>query len=137
MKKVFTLAICVVFILTACGGGGGSSSDSNQEIVLATPPAEYADMTNPLEVEAVSDGADIFASTCASCHGETGKGDGIAGQSLAPKPKDLTQVNAVASDGFLFWRISKGSPGTAMIGWAGILDEEQIWQVIAFIRTLK
>ncbi len=135
MKRVLCIAICLVFVLTACGGG--SAPDSNQEIVLATPPAEYAELTNPLGAEAASDGADIFASTCASCHGETGKGDGIAGQSLEPKPKDLTQVNALASDGFLFWRISKGSPGTAMIGWAGILDEEQIWQVITFIRTLK
>jgi mono/diheme cytochrome c family protein len=135
MKKVVLLAICVSLLLAACEAG--NSSDSNQEIVLATVPAEYAGMTNPFGSDISGEGANIFASTCASCHGETGKGDGIAGQSLEPKPKDLSQVNAVASDGFLFWRISKGSPGTAMIGWSGILDDEQIWQVVSFIRTLK
>jgi mono/diheme cytochrome c family protein len=135
MKNIVSLALFAILI-TACGGGAGSS-DSNREIVLATVPADYLEMTNPLGAEAAGDGAKVFASTCASCHGETGKGDGIAGQSLEPKPKDLTQVNAMASDGFLFWRISKGSPGTAMIGWSGVLDDEQIWQVIAFIRTLK
>lgn len=135
MKKILSLAMFAVLI-TACGGAD-SSSNPNREIVLATVPADYAGMTNPFGVEAASEGAKVFASTCASCHGETGKGDGIAGQSLAPKPKDLSQVSAVASDDFLFWRISKGSPGTAMIGWSGVLDDEQIWQVVAFIRTLK
>jgi mono/diheme cytochrome c family protein len=136
MKRVFTIAVCFVLVLTACGERG-SSSDSNQGLVLATAPAEYADMTNPLGEDAASEGGTVFQSMCSSCHGETGKGDGYAGQSLEPKPKDLTQVNVAASDGFLFWRISKGSPGTAMIGWSGILDDEQIWQVVSFIRTLK
>ncbi|NTU55364.1 MAG: cytochrome c, partial [Anaerolineales bacterium] len=30
-----------------------------------------------------------------------------------------------------------GSPGTSMPPWKNVLTEEQIWQIVAFIRTLK
>jgi mono/diheme cytochrome c family protein len=43
----------------------------------------------------------------------------------------------MAGDDFLFWRVSAGSPGTSMAPWQGILTEDQIWQVIAFVRTLQ
>lgn len=135
MKKGLSLAVSAVLVLTACGGT--NSSDSNSDVALATIPAEYAGMTNPFGEEAAVEGVQVFRNYCVSCHGETGKGDGVAGQSLEPMPKDLSQVSAVAGDDFLFWRISNGSPGTAMIGWNGILDEEQIWQVVAYIRTLE
>jgi len=31
----------------------------------------------------------VFASRCASCHGERGRGDGVAGQYLSPRPRDF------------------------------------------------
>jgi cytochrome c553 len=34
--------------------------------------------------------ADIFANTCAMCHGPNGKGDGQMAQNLTPKPRDYT-----------------------------------------------
>lgn len=136
MKKVFSLIMFAILFLTACGGTN-NSPDSNPDSVLATVPAEYAGKSNPLNSESAVDGAAIFKNYCASCHGEAGKGDGYAGASLEPKPKDLSKLSTVADDDYLFWRINKGREGTAMIGWADILDEEQIWQVVSFIRTLK
>lgn len=136
MKKVVFLTVfSIVLLLTACAENPNSST--NQEIALATVPAEYAGITNPLGSESANDGAAVYNSYCLSCHGETGKGDGYASTSLEPKPKDLSQLGAVAGDDYLFWRISKGKEGTAMIGWGGVLEDEQIWQVVSFIRTLK
>ncbi|MBK8420507.1 cytochrome c [Candidatus Villigracilis saccharophilus] len=43
----------------------------------------------------------------------------------------------MTGDDYLFWRISFGKDGTAMIAWKDVLTEEQIWQIIAFIRTLE
>jgi mono/diheme cytochrome c family protein len=71
------------------------------------------------------------------CHGPQGHGDGPAGQSLEPKPGNLAQVQARAEDDYLFWRIHDGKPGTSMVAWKGILSDEQIWQAVAFIRTLE
>ena len=137
MKKIIYLAIFAFLLLTACGEAK-NVPDSNQDSALATVPAEYAGKTNPLGSDAEEEeGAKAYKDYCTSCHGETGKGDGIAGASLEPKPKDLVKLSAVVGDDYLYWRISKGSPGTAMVGWGEVLDEEQIWQVVSFIRTLK
>jgi mono/diheme cytochrome c family protein len=56
---------------------------------------------------------------------------------LSPKPKDLPDLAATVGDDYLFWRIAKGKPGTSMVGWQGTLDDEKIWQLVSFIRSLK
>jgi mono/diheme cytochrome c family protein len=122
--------------LTACGASSSSSeSDSNEP--LATVPEEYAGKTNPYGTEASADGAQIFQTNCQMCHGTQGHGDGPAGQSLEPKPKNLAVLQKSVGDDYLFWRINEGKPGTSMVAWKGILTEEQIWQIVSFIRTLN
>jgi Cytochrome C oxidase, cbb3-type, subunit III len=39
------------------------------------------------------------------------------------------------SDGQLFWVIKNGSAGTGMMSFAGLPDD-QVWQLIAYIRSL-
>ena len=131
MKKYpFAVLVLAVLILAACGG---SSEPATPESV----PAEYAGKTNPLGADAATQGAKVFQVNCESCHGSQGHGDGPAGEFLDPKPKNLPDLAAQVEDDFLFWRISTGKPGTSMAPWAGILTDEQIWQTISFIRTLK
>jgi mono/diheme cytochrome c family protein len=121
--------------LSACGGG---ANDSPREIgTLETVPADYAGKANPLSADASTEGTQVFKTNCETCHGPLGHGDGPIGQSLDPKPQNLAELQAVAADDYLFWRIAEGRPGTSMPPWKNILDEEQIWQVIAFVRTLK
>ena len=135
MKKFVVVILLAVFFLTACGSG--SSSSNADPITLATVPPEFAGKTNPMDASAATDGAEVFKNNCVACHGEQGKGDGIASGSLDPKPANLVDVVKLASDDYLFWRISEGKPGTSMVSWKVILKEEQIWQVITFIHTLK
>lgn len=134
MNKILYMVLLAGLFLSACGGGGG---DDGTQSALETVPAEFAGKTNPYGAEAVSAGADVFKSYCASCHGEYGHGDGVAGASLDPQPKNLAELQAQVADDYLFWRIHSGKPGTSMVAWNGILTEEQIWQVVAFIRMLK
>ena len=134
-KSMFFIFFCL-FVLSACGGAG-DRADSNQISTLAPVPAEYAGKTNPLGADAEAEGAKIFHTNCEVCHGVEGHGDGPAGQSLDPRPKNLAQLQTVASDDYFFWRINDGKPGTSMVAWKGVLSDEQIWQVISFIRTLK
>jgi mono/diheme cytochrome c family protein len=133
-----TLGIVVgILFLTACGGSEGASSTGNANATLAPVPAEYAGLTNPLGADAAQAGADVFRTNCEMCHGPQGHGDGPAGASLEPKPGNLADVQTKAGDDYLFWRIHDGKPGTSMVAWKGILSDEQIWQAVAFIRTLK
>ena len=133
-----TLGIVVgILFLTACGGSEGASSTGNANATLAPVPAEYAGLTNPLGADAARAGADVFRTNCEMCHGPQGHGDGPAGASLEPKPGNLADVQTKAGDDYLFWRIHDGKPVTSMVAWKGILSDEQIWQAVAFIRTLK
>ena len=135
MKKFGLLILFVLLFLTACGG---NTSDTDSTSFTPAPiPAEYAGKTNPLDASAAIDGATVFKANCATCHGETGAGDGIASGSLDPKPANLAVVSEQVGDDYLFWRIHDGKPGTSMVAWKGILSEEQMWQTVAFIRTLK
>ena len=94
-------------------------------------------MTNPLSTDAAAAGADVFKNNCVACHGSQGHGDGPASTALDPAPKNLPELGTIVDDDYLFWRISTGKPGTAMTAWKGVLTDEQIWQVVSFIRTLK
>jgi len=135
MKKtvfVFVLLILGALVLAACGGGGGDAPAAIEPV-----PAEYAGKTNPLGADAATAGAEVFKVNCESCHGPQGHGDGPAGQALDPNPKNLPELTAQVGDDYLFWRVNTGKPGTSMAPWAGVLTEEQIWQVVAFVRTLK
>jgi len=132
MKKViFAVVVVWAFVLAACGGGESSTA------ALDTVPAEYAGKTNPLSADAATAGAAVFKTNCETCHGPQGHGDGPAGAALDPAPKNLAELQTQAGDDYLFWRINTGKDGTAMVAWKGVLTEEQIWQAVAFIRTLK
>jgi len=132
MKKVlFVVVMLAALLLAACGGGAATSAP------LDAVPSDFAGKTNPLGSDAATVGADVFKTNCVACHGDSGHGDGPAGAALDPAPKNLAELQTVAADDYLFWRINTGKEGTAMVAWKGVLTEEQIWQVIAFIRTLK
>ena len=137
MKKIFFVMWVGVLFLAACGGNGSSSSSENASATLVPVPAEYAGLTNPLGEDAAAAGAEVFRTNCEMCHGPQGHGDGPAGASLEPKPGNLAEVQTRAGDDYLFWRIHDGKPGTSMVAWKGILTDEQIWQAVTFIRTLK
>lgn len=133
MRRVlFIIVILSALMLTACGASATKAVETP-----ASVPTEFAGTTNPFGAEAAAQGAEIFRANCELCHGAQGHGDGIAGQSLEPRPKNLATLQATVGDDFLFWRIHEGKPGTAMVAWNGILTDEQIWQIVSFIRTLK
>ncbi len=135
-KFIFILLVMPLLILSACGGSGEATVE---QTLAESVPVEYAGKTNPLagDAEAISAGGQTFESMCASCHGDRGQGDGPAGTALTPKPSNLAALQQQVEDDYLFWRVSDGKPGTAMIGWKTVLTEEKVWQVVAFLRTLE
>jgi len=89
-----------------------------------------------------AEGRKLYQGNCASCHGENGKGDGVAAQSLPAKPADHTNggiMNAL-TDKWLVDIISKGGGAVGkssfMPAWGGALDEKQIRDIVGYIRTI-
>jgi len=85
-------------------------------------------------------GKETYNTTCAACHGPEGKGDGVAAAALDPKPRDLSDAAYVStlSNEHLYKVISEGGPAVGlsplMAAWGGVLSEQDIWNVVAYIR---
>ena len=116
MNRLF-LASCVVFALAV-----GSS---------------------PASASAAEDGASLYKTYCVTCHGDTGKGDGVASASLSPKPanfadaafwktRDDAAVKKVIKEGGL--AVGKSA---MMMAWGTVLDDAKIDAVIKHIKTFQ
>jgi mono/diheme cytochrome c family protein len=136
------IIVMLAVVLTACSA---AKPEEKAEVSGADEaiPAEYAGKTNPMESkpEAVAAGKVVYEANCLSCHGSTGVGDGPAGASLNPKPGNLVQVASDDSVDQIFWRISEGGMqapfNSSMPAWKGVLSEDERWQVVSYIKSLK
>lgn len=121
-------------------GGGMGRGSAMMRFHQAEVPAQYASLTSPIAADATSleRGKTAYQTYCVACHGESGLGDGAAGQTLDPKPAPIAQSSKMMPDGYLFWRISEGGAhfSTAMPTWAGALDEQTRWDLINYMRSL-
>jgi len=102
-----------------------------------TAPVSADSLVNPLK-ETPKDwkkGAAIYNTACVVCHGTSGKGDGIAGAALIPRPADLSSETVQnQSDGAIFWKLTEGRP--PMASYKAIYSDEQRWQLVKYIREL-
>lgn len=119
------------------GMGGGSAM---MRFHQAEIPAEYAGLTNPTPADAASleRGQTTYQLYCVACHGESGMGDGAAGQALDPKPAPIAQSSQMMGDDYLFWRVSTGGAhfSTAMPAWEAALDDQTRWDLVNYMRSL-
>jgi mono/diheme cytochrome c family protein len=90
----------------------------------------------------VAKGATLYAANCASCHGPRGDGDGPVAVALVPKPAkhhDGAYMNKLTNE-HLFRVIKEGGPSVGksplMAPWGGMLSDKQIWDVVAFVRSI-
>ncbi len=80
------------------------------------------------------DGKRVYFQRCFSCHGETGRGDGILAKSLDPKPQDLRSFLRDRSDENLLAVIVKGKGMMPAFGQA--LTEEERRNVSRYVRIV-
>lgn len=95
--------------------------------------------TNPLptSAETLRGGLAHFRENCLLCHGAPGVDPGEIGQGLNPGAPDLTLPRIQArTDGELFWITSNGIRMTGMPAFGPTHDENEIWQIVAFLRHL-
>ena len=96
-------------------------------------------ITNPIEAsaESIGRGKELFENYCTTCHGLDGGGHGPAAHGITTFPRQLWAWNNADSsaDGYLFWFITNGR--TEMPPWGVILSENERWDVINYIKTLK
>jgi len=79
--------------------------------------------------EAIREGTDMYRGYCTGCHGGLGHGG------KCPDITDDIWVHG-GSDAEVFRTIAKGVPGTEMRNFDVGLKPDEIWKIIAYIRTL-
>ncbi|MCH8130959.1 MAG: cytochrome c [Deltaproteobacteria bacterium] len=143
---VWTLVGLMLSTFVACGGGDEGTSQpapSSTPAPKPEPTPEPGPTPTPEPVVGnAGRGATTYARDCASCHGPTGGGDGALAAALDPKPAAHSDGNVMngLSDAYLFKVIQQGGAAVGkapiMAPWGGSLDDAQIWDLVAFIRTL-
>jgi high-affinity iron transporter len=79
----------------------------------------------------------LFQENCVSCHGATGKGDGILAKGLSPEPTNFTDKTRAVNRSLLglFDAISNGLDDTAMPAFTQ-LKEQQRWSLAFYVGGL-
>ena len=138
MRKLNLLTVGFFIILFLLSTFHASSSEAPQGKKSKWVAPTWADtLKNSFDKDSSSwkEGKKIYSQLCFVCHGNKGKGDGIAGVSLKPRPTDLTSKQTQKqSDGAIFWKITEGKP--PMPSYKVVLSEEKRWQLVDFIREL-
>lgn len=85
---------------------------------------------------------DNYRTYCVQCHGITGKGNGVNVRDMSVQPRDHTDAAGMAglSDERLFKAIKEGgaavTKSTLMPPWAGVLSDEEIHDLVRYLRVL-
>jgi len=94
----------------------------------------------------VEAGRRVYGESCAQCHGEAGDGKGTMADRLYPKPRDFTAgkyklrhtfAGQLPTDHDLYEAVRRGLPGTSMPAWEGLLSEQEIWNVVHYVKTFS
>ena len=87
-------------------------------------------------------GKQKYQELCAACHGQSGKGDGPTAAALPVKPRNHTDAAYMSelTDQQIFKTIKEGGDAVGksslMPKWGGILNDQQIDDLVAYIRSL-
>ncbi len=94
------------------------------------------DMPNPTAITAenLTEGAKEYEEHCAFCHGGAkAKISPMRDKFNPPAPQLLDRIPH-DPDNWLFWVTKHGVRMTGMPSWDGVMSDEEMWKVIAFIK---
>lgn len=89
--------------------------------------------------EKVAKGKTSFETNCSSCHGAEGKGDGIAGKSMNPPPRNFHDLNGWTngpSFSKIFKTLQEGITARGMSSYSSLPVEDRA-AIIHYIRTFR
>lgn len=92
----------------------------------------------PDTADAAKEGGEHFQHHCQICHGLDGQNTGVPfAAKMDPPVADLSVKDVQDyTDGQLKWIIENGIKPSGMPGWKGILEDEEMWNIVHYIRHL-
>jgi mono/diheme cytochrome c family protein len=152
-NKTFALVLVGALVILALGGvvfiGSGvyniGADDHHTKIVLAIitqlRDRSIAARSDSIEAHYIEDpqrialGAQRYAALCVGCHLAPGVTKSDIRQGLYPHPPNLAQGELQQAQR-AFWIVKHGIKMSAMPAWGKTLDDESIWNVVAFVRKM-
>jgi mono/diheme cytochrome c family protein len=150
-KMVFILAgtlaaVAIGGFLFVCSGVYNIGADDHHtKIVLAIieqlRDRSIAVRSNSIGAQYIEDprrisaGARRYAALCVGCHLAPGVTKSDVRQGLYPHPPSLAQEELQPAQR-TFWIIKHGIKMSGMPSWGKTMDDETIWDLVAFIRKL-
>lgn len=92
-----------------------------------------ADLGDP---QRIARGFGAFRDMCAICHTLPGKEPTPLTRGLNPPPPDLAEGDEQMSDAETFWVVKNGIRMTGMPAWHPSHSDEELWDIVAFIKAL-
>jgi mono/diheme cytochrome c family protein len=135
MKVTLVCLGCVM--LTALGAAQSGANKPTAPKRGGNPEAAKLVNAVPSTPDSIAAGRRTFTRLCVRCHGPAGKGDG-GGAGAGGQPADLTdqQWDYGASDGEIFTVVRDGTSAD-MEGYGEQIGDEDIWQLVNYIRSLR
>tara|TARA_R110002096_G_scaffold195693_2_gene378368 strand:- start:7229 stop:9151 length:1923 start_codon:yes stop_codon:yes gene_type:complete len=98
----------------------------------------YDVVTAPIFVPAPGSVASLYAEQCSVCHGDSGRGDGLAGFALDPSPTNFHDVGRARQRSLygLYSTLTLGVTGTGMPSFSS-LTENQRWSLAFYVAGLR
>ena len=143
---VLTLAVlvCAVFVTSRFGlyPIGADNPPGAVERMLAGPAMDvYADRHkpaggNPVQITpaALGEGAQEYEEHCAFCHGGARAKISPMRDRFSPPVPQLIDRIPHDEETWLFWVIKHGVRMTGMPAWEGVLSDDEMWKIVAFIK---
>lgn len=105
-----------------------------------TPPVDIIKYSTP-SPELIAHGKELYDQNCASCHGATGAGDGTAGATLNPPPRNFVDPSKqVWKHGpkvsQMYITLQEGIPNTGMASF-NIIPPEDRFAIIQYVQTFN
>ena len=115
-------------------------AEENQAIsILGDVAVAFKQVKNPTTDfdSSIKRGEGMFIKNCSKCHGLNGNGYGVVAHGFTTFPRQLWVWNNTGpeTDGYLFWFITNGR--SDMPPWGLILSENERWDLINYIKTIK
>ena len=128
-----TLGLAAIFLLLVAASLEDGGGKNNQRWVA---PKSAKSLKNPFKGNSkiAKFGEKLYVQQCATCHGESGTGDGPSGKFLAKHPQNFTKAQFQnQTDGEIFWKITNGNP--PMPTFKNVLSDKQRWMIVNYLRT--
>jgi len=140
---VFSMVfVCVFFIYIVVGNKGIDLQENLQDPPTGEQLAAIVDVSKIAEPWLVSEdmiahGQKLYMQNCALCHGNEGKGDGAAGGTLNPKPRNLITGGWKKGGGSIgiFTVLTEGLEGTSMAAY-GHLKPVDRWAMTHYVNSI-